>query len=36
MGSEATVSSILDDTGHLLLCKCSSGELWDEYPLKGL
>lgn len=38
VGSEATVGSVLDvtdDLGCLLLCKCNSGELCDECPLKG-
>lgn len=38
VGSEATVWSMLDvkgDIWRLLLCKCNSGELFDECPLKG-
>lgn len=37
VGSEATVWSmpdVKDDIG-CLLCKCNSGELCDELPLKG-
>ena len=38
VGSEATVGSMLDvrdDFKCLLLCRCNSGELCDECPLKG-
>lgn len=37
VGSEATVWSMVDEDGirRLLLCKCNSGELCDECPLKG-
>ena len=38
VGSEATVGSVFvvrDDMRCLLLCKCESGELCDECPLKG-
>lgn len=38
VGSEATVGSMLevrDDFGCLFLCKCNSGELCEECPLKG-
>lgn len=38
VGSEATVwsmSDVKDDIRRLLLCKCNSGELCDECPLKG-
>lgn len=34
-GSEATVWSISVGGRRLLLCKYNSGELCDEYPLKG-
>lgn len=35
VGSEATVGSMLDDIRCLLLCRCDSGELCEECPLKG-